>query len=1128
MNGLSSVDFPCLANTNINMASTNVDLIQKIQKNVFVPLGIESFQALSPYVPEAELEGFDTDTDNGLADHLAFLAKSFLDENGLPQPPADLKQTILTEMAGSSSATKDPTQGNSFDLSDAENLSDDYGGFDDEDDDEFTADISPRVPYKKPSSLQRLDSHNLMAEAMDLESLLKPQLSNVESTTSGADTGGSVANMTTDDALAMSTSNDPLGMSTSNDDLESYTNDEFTDTMSSAAPESDTQKLTRMNTSPSRRGDGSLSPSRNELREARRKAALESHKTSNATASNQDEAQGGTAETSGVTEEELEEEERILKQAAESQMVLKRATNVAARQGVPVEKIQVVDKYGAFVSVPALKEEINAALAVRQKRKERSRARRMALQTAPVVPQFKCSCLNDMTSRHPEEQMRFAFKLADLNGDGRVTKDEIEEGLLQFAGGDEDDEDELWAVERFKDIVNEAFSAGGSASTYVDETHLMESECAGTAVGAPLSVTIDELVALKKWATDVSYYEQVFTKTFLGLLRNAFIAACHETAFLALKETEDVPWFKGIPASSSSDKQSEGAKESEQNIAFLSASGLKAVNELRVNCGGATKKVRSTLARYDSIKSGYIKLNDFKRALGHFNVSEHNIDILAKVCEDPDHKDHYMYARVGDILHSATTLVAEDSQYMEKVISEMSTSERGDTVFSPRLESFITHAKDQWDVFPAALCAKAWKLLKCIRDRKNLSSMIHPGVAVKAGKGGYADSIPLFAEGDDCVNAYSCHEWENALWRQQVQRNYAHIVEASPGGNGIRMKTTPTLEEDETSGAIVWVRLLGFMYDRRASLRKDALTEKEHKRLVTMQRMSAMSKPKASSPSKRQKREEEIERKRRRKERERQKLLNAAGGPTFVERMDKKIAEARKKKERAVEEYENTLKKNALGKRNPGKKADTLGFLKRLQESEELKEKKRRDKIAEEMRKSKPARKKHSEGEQVKKLSRALTKAQKAKAEEGFNKFDIDGSGFIEKAEFEQVVNALGESLTEKDLMVLLRRLDTNGDGTISKDEFMAWWLCRCPSCFYVMERQPVPGRNKRRFVLGTDDAVKWATDYRVLDFSDPPLPPTKEMLICASCYDVYKRDRFIERLDKAEAKRLATLGLRR
>ena len=125
MNGLSSVDFPCLANTNINMASTNVDLIQKIQKNVFVPLGIESFQALSPYVPEAELEGFDTDTDNGLADHLAFLAKSFLDENGLPQPPADLKQTILTEMAGSSSATKDPTQGNSFDLSDAENLSDD-------------------------------------------------------------------------------------------------------------------------------------------------------------------------------------------------------------------------------------------------------------------------------------------------------------------------------------------------------------------------------------------------------------------------------------------------------------------------------------------------------------------------------------------------------------------------------------------------------------------------------------------------------------------------------------------------------------------------------------------------------------------------------------------------------------------------------------------------------------------------------------------------------------------------------------------------------------------------------------------------------------------------------------------
>ena len=827
------------------------------------------------------------------------------------------------------------------------------------------------------------------------------------------------------------------------------------------------------------------------------------------------------------TSEELAEEERILKQAAESQIVLKRAAKLAAAQGISVDNIQVVDKHGAFVSVPTLKLEIDAAVAVRQKQKERSRAGRKASQTA--APEFNCVALEDMVSRHPEEQMRFAFKLADLNGDGRVTKDELEESLKQFAA-DGVDEEEDWALQHLTSLLEQAFAAGGSNSTYVDETHIAASKTAEEAAGAPLSVTLEELLALKRWSVDVTYFEKVFSPTFLRLLRTSFVAACHDTAHSHLSGEDNVPWLRGVPCSSSTGTN-EPSKECVGKIAFLNADQLQSINIVQKHCGGDSSIVKGKLNRYDLTNAGFLKMGDLSRALQGVcsgSLSDENINALATACVDVERPDHYLYRKLGDYVDATITLVSQDAGCIDRMIDAMAGQE-GDTIVSPKLERYTndSHDKpDQWDVFPAALAARAWKLLGCIRGNKLLANMISPGPKVVVINGSSKDGIPLHSPTDEITNPWDCKTFRNSLWVHQMGRKYEHVVEANPTGNGIRMKTTPSLEEDECSDAIVWVRLLGYMYDHRASLRKDALTEKERKALEKKHRMGALARPRDESPTKLRREEEQLERERRRKKKERERAAKEAEGQaSFEERMDMKIAESRRKKEEKITAYENSLKQLAQGKQ-AGKKADTLGFLKRLQESEELKEKKRQDMVRDELRKSKPRKKKGSTAEKISRLSVSLTTKQKQLAEDAFNKFDVDQSGYIDVSELEQIVESCGETLSRKETDELMRNLDTNGDGTVEKSEFMAWWTCRCPACRFVKEREPVPGRNRRKIALGTDDGVEWAKGYGVVTFDDPGQPPSKEMLICGSCYDVYKRDRFIQRLDKAEHERQEKMRL--
>ncbi|MEU6930427.1 MULTISPECIES: EF-hand domain-containing protein [unclassified Streptomyces] len=58
-------------------------------------------------------------------------------------------------------------------------------------------------------------------------------------------------------------------------------------------------------------------------------------------------------------------------------------------------------------------------------------------------------------------------------------------------------------------------------------------------------------------------------------------------------------------------------------------------------------------------------------------------------------------------------------------------------------------------------------------------------------------------------------------------------------------------------------------------------------------------------------------------------------------------------------------------------------------------------------------------------------------ARTAFNKFDVDGDGFITAAEYKSVMAQLGDfNVTESVAEALINRQDTNGDHKLSWDEF--------------------------------------------------------------------------------------------
>ena len=58
-----------------------------------------------------------------------------------------------------------------------------------------------------------------------------------------------------------------------------------------------------------------------------------------------------------------------------------------------------------------------------------------------------------------------------------------------------------------------------------------------------------------------------------------------------------------------------------------------------------------------------------------------------------------------------------------------------------------------------------------------------------------------------------------------------------------------------------------------------------------------------------------------------------------------------------------------------------------------------------------------------------------------FNKFDLDGNGFIDKQELAALSQRLGHQLNEDELTAALDDLDLNHDGTIDFEEFCRWYF---------------------------------------------------------------------------------------
>jgi Ca2+-binding EF-hand superfamily protein len=60
-----------------------------------------------------------------------------------------------------------------------------------------------------------------------------------------------------------------------------------------------------------------------------------------------------------------------------------------------------------------------------------------------------------------------------------------------------------------------------------------------------------------------------------------------------------------------------------------------------------------------------------------------------------------------------------------------------------------------------------------------------------------------------------------------------------------------------------------------------------------------------------------------------------------------------------------------------------------------------------------------------------------------FGRFDADGNGLIDRAEFGGLVGALGAGLSEVETDRAFADIDQNGNGRIELEEFSRWWRFR-------------------------------------------------------------------------------------
>jgi Ran GTPase-activating protein (RanGAP) involved in mRNA processing and transport len=73
-----------------------------------------------------------------------------------------------------------------------------------------------------------------------------------------------------------------------------------------------------------------------------------------------------------------------------------------------------------------------------------------------------------------------------------------------------------------------------------------------------------------------------------------------------------------------------------------------------------------------------------------------------------------------------------------------------------------------------------------------------------------------------------------------------------------------------------------------------------------------------------------------------------------------------------------------------------------------------------------------------------------------FDRFDTDDSGLLDAKELEELIKFIGYNMSGKQLHEALSALDRNGDGCISKEEFLQWWE-EPPTMQVVHHLQKIP-----------------------------------------------------------------------
>ncbi|HKS57007.1 MAG TPA: EF-hand domain-containing protein [Steroidobacteraceae bacterium] len=63
-----------------------------------------------------------------------------------------------------------------------------------------------------------------------------------------------------------------------------------------------------------------------------------------------------------------------------------------------------------------------------------------------------------------------------------------------------------------------------------------------------------------------------------------------------------------------------------------------------------------------------------------------------------------------------------------------------------------------------------------------------------------------------------------------------------------------------------------------------------------------------------------------------------------------------------------------------------------------------------------------------------------AELRQSFDACDANGDGWIVVAEFEALLHALDQDLSEDECLLAFEMTDSDGDGKISFEEFMGWW----------------------------------------------------------------------------------------